>query len=369
MDEERLARMGLCALNHVADPRLAQLIRSHGPEEVWHAVRAQGETTALGRRARTVEPQVLAEETVRCGARFLIPGDEQWPREFAALGDACVGEMGGEPIGVWVTGTVEGHLPGRSVAIVGARAATGYGLHVAEELAAGLADAGWCVISGMAFGIDAAAHRAALAVGGTSAAVMATGIDRTYPTTHERLRRQIEDRGTVWTELPPGQQPVRGTFLARNRIIAALAVGTIVVEAGARSGARNTAAWAGEMCRILMAVPGPVTSSMSMATHHMIRDGSASLVTCVDDVLALLEPLGSVAEPLLRGPAEPLETLPPQLRAVREAMPTRGVAGAEQLSAATGLAVPVVLAAVAELVERGWVVESEGGWSLPRRPG
>ena len=368
MDQERLARMALCALNQVADPRLVSLVAEYGPQEVWQTLRRQGETTALGRRAIGVTPEALAEATQHCGARFVIPGEEQWPPGLDLLDQARVGDMGGRPLGVWVSGPLECPGMNRTIAVVGARAASGYGMHAAEELAAGLAEAGWCVISGLAFGIDAAAHRAALAVGGDTVAVMATGIDRTYPASHQVLRNQIEGSGAVWTEMPPGQHPLRGSFLARNRIIAALSIGTVVVEAGPRSGARNTAAWTGELGHTLMAVPGPITSSLSVATHHMIRDGSASLVTSVDDVVALLAPLGSVAEKPLRGEPEPLELLRTELRAVREAVPSGGVVGAGELSAATGMAVPTVMAVAAELVEQGWLEETQAGWCLPRRP-
>ncbi|MDO5068322.1 MAG: DNA-processing protein DprA [Propionibacteriaceae bacterium] len=361
--------MALCALNQVADPRIPALVAEYGAEEVWRTIQGQGESTALGRRARGIAPEALAEATEHNGASFLIPGDAHWPAGFARLDQARVGDMGGQPLGVWVSGPLTYPRLERTIAVVGARAASGYGMHAAQDLAAGLAEAGWCIISGLAFGIDAAAHRAALAVGGESLAVMATGIDRTYPASHHVLRSQIEAGGSVWTELAPGQRPVRGSFLARNRIIAALSIGTIVVEAGPRSGARNTAAWTGELGHTLMAVPGPITSSLSAATHHMIRDGSATLVTCIEDVISLLAPLGTVVDQPLRGEAEPLELLSPELQAVREAVPSGGAVGAGELSMATGLAVPAVLAAAAELVELGWLDEAPEGWRLPRRPG
>lgn len=368
MDGERLARMALCALNQVADPRLSDLVTEYGAEQVWQSLRRQGESSALGRRARGIRPEELAEATRRVGARFMTPGDEDWPTGLISLAAARVGEMGGQPIGLWVSGSSPLPDTQRTIAVVGARAASEYGLHIAGELAAGLAEAGWCISSGLAFGIDAAAHRGALAVGGESMAVIATGIDRTYPASHQVLRGQLEQQGTVWTELPPGSHPLRGSFLARNRIIAALGIGTIVVEAGARSGARNTAAWTGELGRILMAVPGPVTSSLSVATHRMIRDGDASLVASVDDVISLLAPLGTVPEQPLRGEPQPLERLDPELRAVREAVPSGGVVGAGELSVATGLAVPRVLAAATELTELGWLEQRPGGWRLPGRP-
>ncbi len=366
MDEQRRARMGLCALNKVADPHLAALLERYEPTEVWEAVRSQ-EETALGRRARTLDLAAIEAETERAGARFLIPGDAEWPVELDELSAIRLGDMGGAPFGLWLRGRCPVPNPKRSVAVVGARAATGYGLHVAADLAAGLAEAGWAVISGLAFGIDSAAHRGALAVRGQSIAVMANGIDHTYPASHADLRAQIEATGAVLTESPPGSRPMRASFLARNRLIAALGMGTVIVEASARSGARNTASWCGELGRLLMAIPGPVTSSMSVATHQLIRDQAATLITSAEEALALLEPLGSVPETMLSGADRPIDRLPERLRLVREAVPARGAVGAGELAVTTGLTVPQVLAAASELVEFGWLDEVPEGWRLPRR--
>ena len=270
-------------------------------------------------------------------------------------------------MGLWVAGNPELLVSSRDVAVVGSRAATSYGSHVAGELAADLSSSGWPVVSGLAFGIDSAAHRGALGIGGPTLAVMATGIDKTYPANHSGLRNQIQASGAVVTELAPGTRPLRASFLGRNRLIAALSAGTVVVEAGARSGARNTASWAAELGRVVMAVPGPVTSSLSLAPHHLIREGLATLVTSASDVTALLSPLGVQEELPLRGDDQPIDTLSPALRSVREAIPAGAAMGAAELAVVTGMTVPEVIAAAAELTELGWLGFSDGGWRLPRR--
>ena len=202
------------------------------------------------------------------------------------------------PIALWVRGPgVLDELCDQAAAIVGARAATGYGLHVAGELGAGLATAGFTVVSGAAIGVDGAAHRGALAAGGPNVAVLACGIDRSYPAAHEALLDRIAATGVVLSEYPPGSVPARHRFLVRNRLIAGLAAGTVVVEAGLRSGAQRTAADARSLGRPVMAVPGPVTSGRSAGCHRMIREG-AVLVTRVEEVLEEVGRLGlHLAEP------------------------------------------------------------------------
>src|SRR5262249_45616384 len=156
--------------------------------------------------------------------------------------------------------------------------ATSYGLQLAAELAYGLADSGWTVISGGAYGIDAAAHRGALAAHGRTVVVLACGIDTVYPLGHAGLFERISERGLMLTEWPPGAVAFRTRFLVRNRLIAALSRGTVVVEAAARSGARSTARRARELDRVLMACPGPATSAMSLGCHTEIREHNARLV-------------------------------------------------------------------------------------------
>ena len=218
----------------------------------------------------------------RDGIRLVCPGDPEWPTQLDALGE-------GRPWGLWVRGQVDLRFAClRSVSIVGTRAATGYGTHVTTELAAALAERGWTVVSGGAFGIDGQAHRGALAAEGVTVAVLPSGLDAPYPRGHHDLFEAIAAHGSLVSEQPPGRLPTRPGFLVRNRLISALSRGTVLVEAALRSGALNTARHARDQNRPLMAVPGPVTSTASAGCHLAIRDWGAVCVTDVHDVLACL---------------------------------------------------------------------------------
>lgn len=208
-----------------------------------------------------------------------------WPTQLDDLGEA-------RPQRLFVAGVGDVRLLAlRSVAIVGARSATPYGLSVASSLAADLAACGWVVVSGGAFGIDAAAHRGALTAGGCTVAVLASGVDMPTPRSHAPLLARISASGLLVSERPLGYLPRAHDFLHRNRLIAALTRAVVVVEAGSRSGALHTANCASTLRRPVAAVPGPVTSALSVGTHRSIREGQAVLVTDVSDVLELLEPL------------------------------------------------------------------------------
>jgi DNA processing protein len=226
-----------------------------------------------------------AREAAKFGMKYVVPADTQWPAQLDDLGDQ-------RPHGLWVRGNVVAlDVPvTKLVAIVGARAATGYGEHVTVELAGGLVDRRVGIVSGGAYGIDGTAHRAALASQGLTIAVLAGGLDRFYPSGHEALLTRVVDRGAVVSELPPGASPTRWRFLLRNRIIAALAGGTIVVEAGWRSGSLNTAMHARTLGRPVGAVPGPVTSASSAGCHRLIREEGATCVTNADEVAQLVDP-------------------------------------------------------------------------------
>ncbi|MGH3535912.1 MAG: DNA-processing protein DprA [Pseudonocardiaceae bacterium] len=224
------------------------------------------------------------------GGRLVIPGDDEWPTEaFVCFGspDAVHDPRWAEPIALWVLGAGRlEELTTRAVAMTGARAATGYGEHVAADVGYGLAEAGLTVITGGGFGIDAAAHRGALAVeDGRTIAVQARGLDAAYPSGHDRLFRQVAARGVLLSEYPPGVRPSRERFLVRHRLIAALTAGTVMVEAGVRSGARRTVAAAAALGKPVMAVPGPVTSALSAGSHLEIRERRAVLVTSARDVI------------------------------------------------------------------------------------
>jgi DNA processing protein len=213
---------------------------------------------------------------------LLLPDTATWPRQLMDLDTSC-------PTRLWLQGTADLRLLAlRSVAIVGARNATPYGVTTAGTLAAELTEAGWLVVSGAAFGIDSAAHRGALAAGGATIAVMAGGVDVPVPRSHTPLLERIREHGLIVSEYPPGTMPRKSAFLERNRIIAALTRATIVVEAGVRSGSLNTADWALTVGRPVLAVPGPASSPMSRGTHRLIREGVATLVQDATEVITAL---------------------------------------------------------------------------------
>ena len=218
--------------------------------------------------------------------QLITPEDVDWPGELQQLGPSS-------PIALWLKGDRSGlstPLPGR-VTIVGARAATSYGSQVATELASELAYQGRVVLSGGAYGIDVAVHRAAaVAQPGSTIAVLASGLDRVYPAGNEQLFERIEQSGgLLLSELPPGSAPTRWRFLQRNRLLAGLSGATVVVEAGYRSGSLDVAGQAHSLGRPVGAVPGPVTSAASAGCHRLVQEGIASLVIDAQDVTDLLD--------------------------------------------------------------------------------
>lgn len=363
---ERRARMGICALAPSGAQLVARALEEFGPVELWEALLQQGESTSWGRRALAVDLEAIERATAACGARFITPGDEEWPHALGELSQVVVAQQGGMPAGLWVKGASLASMA-RAVAVVGARACTGYGEHAAMTIAADLAAAGRAVISGLAFGIDAAAHRGALGVGGPTVAVLASGLDEPYPTANQRLAEAVTASGVLVSEVPPGYRPTKHAFLARNRLIAALAQAVLVVEAASRSGAKNTATWASALGRPVLAVPGPVTSALSATPHRLIREGEAILVTCSADVEAVLAPIGELEEPSGRGVDQPIDLLAPELREVREAVGKGEVLTPAQLSARTGQTIMEAMAHAAELAEAGWLEDEGGEFRLPGR--
>jgi DNA processing protein len=252
----------------------------------------------------------------------------------------------------------------RSVAVVGSRSATSYGSDVAGSLGARVAREGYCIVSGAAFGIDQAAHRGALAMDGHTVAVLACGIDRVYPTAHRALIEHIAAVGAVVSESPPGFAPTRIRFLARNRLIAAMTRGTVVVEAAVRSGALNTANWADRLSRSLMGVPGSVTSATSQGVHQLIRSGAATLVTDADDVLEELGRPGEHLSPVHRAPEGPRDAFTPNERQVLDAAPLVRAASAESIARAAGLGGSTVASCLDALLRRDAVVRVGAEWRL-----
>jgi DNA processing protein len=246
--------------------------------------------------------------------------------------------------------------------MVGSRAASGYGNHVAVEMAASLAEREVTVVSGGAFGIDASSHRGAMAGGGSTVAVLAGGLEFGYPRGHAELFLAIAARGVLVSECPPGCGPTRPGFLVRNRIIAALSRGTVVVEAALRSGALNSARHARELCRPVMAVPGPVTSEQSAGCHELIRDYGAMCVTCANDVLDHIGAPGGTDGGLRLGPAVPRDMLDPATLAVLEELPLRGGRGPASVAVRAGVDLDTALRCLGLLAASGFAERCEQGW-------
>ena len=231
-----------------------------------------------------------------------------------------------------------------------------------------LAAAGWSVVSGGAFGIDAAAHAGALAAGGVTVGVLACGVDVAYPPRHEALFARIGADGALVSEVPPGAAPHRTRFLVRNRVIAALTRGTVVVEAALRSGALATARAAERLGRPVLAVPGPVTSPMSAGVHRELRSGALA-VTCASEVIEAVGVLGADLAPLAHGRTDPRDTLDPLSRRVLDGVPARRPATLDSVARTAGV-VPAEAAAALGLLElAGFVRSGPDGWCLSRPPG
>ncbi len=320
-DDDRSARAHLSRVVEPGDRRLRRLLQERSATELVDGLRlGLGGEVWQARHGRLTEPtRALLATAGRIGIGLLVPGDTAWPRGLDDLDDPGPrgGPDGGAPVCLWVRGALPAIATAPpAAAVVGSRAASAYGQHVADDLAAGLVARGWSVVSGAAYGIDAAAHRGALAVdtdaGLPTVAVLAGGVDRASPAGHDRLLHRVVERGgAVVSELPPGTRPAAYRFLLRNRLIAAWTLGTVVVEASLRSGALSTARTAGELSRQVAAVPGPVTSETASGSNRLLRDGAAC-VTGADDVVELFGRLGVFpscreATTLGRDPASPPE--------------------------------------------------------------
>jgi DNA processing protein len=365
---ERVARAALSRLSEPGDVRLTALVAQLGANKVYELLRAEkdvaGVYTDVAFRLRGLDPQRELEQAESQGIRFVCPEDPEWPAGVSDLdGAEPLQQRGGAPLGLWAKGPLRlDEACRRAAAIVGSRSATTYGAGVATAVAGHLAEHGMSVVSGAAFGIDQAAHRGALAMRGPTVAVLACGVDRAYPSAHRNLLDYIADTGLVVSELPPGSAPTKLRFLSRNRLIAALSQGTVVVEAAARSGALNTANWAVRLNRVLMGVPGPVTSAPSEGVHELIRTRGAALVTRGEDVLELLSPSGSFLSEPVRGPVRPEDQLTDRERQVLDAVPVVQPACADSLARTAGIAVRDVPAAVSRLHELGLVERTAAGW-------
>lgn len=371
---ERLARVALSRLSEPGDVRLSGLVAELGAARVFDLLHREQDVTGVytdvAARLRGLDPERDLHDAEAQGIRFLCPGDAEWPDAVTSLDHAApLQQRGGAPLGLWARGPLRlDEACRRAAAVVGSRSATTYGAGVASSLAAHLGEHGMTVVSGAAFGIDQAAHRGALAMKGPTVAVLACGVDRAYPSAHRNLLDYIADTGLVVSELPPGCAPTKLRFLARNRLIAALAQGTVVVEAAARSGALNTANWALRLNRVVMGVPGPVTSAPSEGVHDLIRSRGAALVTRGEDVLELLSPAGSFLSEPLRGATRPEDMLTGRQRQVLDAVPSVQPACADSVARVAGIAERDVPAAMTRLEELGLVERTSSGWRRAAQP-
>ena len=363
-------------LSRVAEPpcaELAALVHRVGPVEAAERVRrglVDDDVARCTEARREIDRSAADLELLACrGGRLITPDGDEWPLlAFAAFGAAEVRARGGPPMVLWALGPERlDAVAQRAAAVVGTRASTVYGEQVAADLAAGLAEHDVAVVSGGAYGIDGAAHRAALACEGITVAVLAGGLDIPYPAGHSALLHRIGQHGLLFTEYPPGVRPARHRFLTRNRLVAATAGAAVVVEAGLRSGAANTAAWARALGRPVAAVPGPVTSSASAGCHALLRNG-AELVTRVDDVIELVGRIGELA-PEVPHPTTALDGLSDGERQVYEALPGRGAATVDEIAVASGLAPEQVLGPLAILEVAGLARRDEGRWRIVRAAG
>jgi DNA processing protein len=377
----RTARLALSLICEPGDPRLPVLLATIDPLKLVDAIRAGRRVggvafpTAWMHGAQDVDADVdrVLDRADAAGLRWIVPGDTAWPQRLDALDHVeQIAGATGMPLGLWVRGERSlADLVDRSVAIVGARDCTAYGAEVAGEIAADASSAGFVVVSGAAYGIDACAHRGALATLSPTVAVLACDAATDYPRAHAALLNRIAEEGLVVSEQPPGQVPTKARFLSRNRIIAALAEGTLVVEARRRSGALNTLAWADQLGRPTMAVPGPVTSQHSVGTHQAIRDGKAVLVSTGQEVVSALSGFVAEVEPV-RADDTAFDRLTSVQARVLDALEWTKPLGLDELSGRAGLGRESVGRALADLVAGGWAApigraHAATRWLLVRR--
>lgn len=375
--------MALTLICEPGDPRLAALLAGMTPTDVVNAIRRgdrllgrpcpeawrYGVTGVDERLGRTAE---LAKAA---GLRWLTPGEHGWPEQLGDLDHIDdVPGASGAPLGLWIRGERSlADLVRSSVAIVGARDCTSYGAQVAAEIAADVSSMGVTVISGAAYGIDASAHRGALSTLSPTIAVLACDAATDYPRAHGPMLNRIAAEGLVISEQPPGQVPTKSRFLSRNRLIAALTCGTVVVEARRRSGSLNTLGWADRLGRVTMAVPGPVTSPQSVGPHLAVRDGRALVVTSGADVVDELAALGTLSVASGKagsGAAESTawDELTPDQARVLDALDWKQSLGLQDIARRARVGQIAARQALEVLVSAGWVAGvGRSSWILTRR--
>ncbi len=378
---ELFARASWTGIAEPGDRAAGELVAALGPDgalaalvEAWPVARIADAASAAGSdlaaadiesalarwspRLKSGVALVALRQAVRFAVQLLVPGDPSWPTGVDDLGSHA-------PIALWLRGNGSALAAAdHSIALVGARAATGYGEHITMEASAGLVDRGFAIISGAAYGIDGMAHRAALASSGQTVAILAGGVDRFYPSGHDALLARIVEAGAVISELPCGSPPTKWRFLQRNRLIAAASQATIVLEAGWRSGSLNTAGHAASLGRPIGAVPGPVTSAASAGCHRLIRDYLATLVTSAAE-MAELVPGAEVQE--LPASAESRHGSSSLRVRLSDALSLRAPRSVDDLAARSGLSVAEVQAELGSMQMDGEAAERERGW-IARHP-
>ena len=357
LSQDRFARAAWSRVAEPGDPVANRLIAIHGPASALLLAASSDERNVQRflPRLEVLDVERDLEIGAKFAARIVCPGDPEWPQGLD--------DLSAPPYCLWVRGPVDvASSCQRSAAVVGARSATAYGEMVATDMAAGLGERRFTIISGAAFGIDAAAHRGALATGAITIAVLAGGVERPYPSSHAALIARIVEVGAVISEVAPGSAPTRTRFLQRNRMIATMSRGTVVVEAGLRSGSLNTARTAAEHGRVVAAVPGPVTSMMSAGCHEEIRSGMAQLVTDAAEAAEAIGDYGCDLAPAHRGPTFAGDELDDLAARLLSALPVRKGVPVSRLAVSSGLSVPEVrsllgrldLSSLAERHGEGW---------------
>jgi DNA processing protein len=369
-EAERLARAALSCAGEPGSLPLAAEVAAKGAQRAYDDLVAGRSVLSDDLVARTarLDPAAELERAAEQGIRFVVPGDVEWP---AGLEDLAYAEdlqnRGGVPVGLWLRGRRRlDEMVHQAVAVVGSRAATSYGCQLAADISAKVAAAGPTVVSGAAFGVDFHAHRGALAVEGPTVAVLAGGVDKAYPEKHAPILEHIAHTGLVVSEAPLGAASMRVRFLARNRLIAALARGTVVVEAAVRSGALNTANWTVLLGRTLMGVPGPVTSASSEGVHQLIRSRGALLVTRAEEVLEAIGPMGSFLLTEPRAAARPRDRLSIADQQVLDAVPVAQPALTESVARTAGVHPRRARQALDRLLAAGLVESVGGAWRALR---
>ncbi len=386
-EDFRVARAGLLRVCEPPAAAVQVFVSQVGAVAAFERIAARTAPAGVlaATRARTVDKSMadllaLAEfdlqQALAVGARLVCPEDAAWPAAAMSAFDVALAkdvEGAAPPLALYVKGELGAVFPYRAVTIVGSRASSSYGERVASEIASGVGQRGLVIVSGGAFGIDTMAHRAALAVDAVSVAVLACGIDRSYPVANAALLGRVAATGAVVSEYPPGTTPARHRFLVRNRLIAALGAVTVVVEAGRRSGSLSTAAAALHLSRVVMAVPGPVTSAMSAGCHLLLRDRARGVILATG-ALDVLQELESAECPALFDDGAPgdvrlTDGLDPVAARVYDAIPARGGISVQGICESSAVPSNQVLAALPMLQVSGLVSRDGPFWKLGGRAG